>query len=127
MKSRKGFTLIELLIACFLAGLVICGIGGCLIVHGCNKGVDAVETKAEALRTERAERLYSHPPKFEVGDVVYHKATDAKLLVAKNCTSWNEVKGGWNIKVKDGGQWDKVGGFGINENEVKTSPEVQKK
>ena len=120
MKSRKGFTLIELLVVCFILFMVACGIGGCcLVMYGCNKGVDAVETKAAALRTERAERMESNPPLYHAGDVVFHKATDARMIVANPSVNWNEVKEGWNMKVKDGGAWDKVGGTGINEIEVK--------
>jgi len=124
MKSRKGITLIEiigLVFVCFVL-IVIVG-GGCLMVKGCNYVVDTVETTVDDKATAHAERLVSNPPLYKVGDIVYHKASDQKLLVAKKSTSWNEVKEGWDMKVKDGGNMDKIGGFIINENEVKASLE----
>lgn len=122
MKSRKGFTLIELLVVGFIGLIVIGGIVA--VVSVCVfavKGVDAIDTVIDEAAAARTVRLESNPPLYKVGDIVYHKATDAKMIVAKNSCSWNEVKEGWNIKVKDGGYLDKVGGFGINEKEVKLS------
>lgn len=124
MKSRKGVTLIELLVVgTILSVLTIFLIGVILCIVFAVKGCDAVDEAFETAGAERVARLESNPPKYAVGDIVLHKATDAKMVVAKNDCSWNEVKEGWDIKVKDGGGWDKVGGFGINENEVKAVPE----
>jgi prepilin-type N-terminal cleavage/methylation domain-containing protein len=118
--NRKGFTLIELLVVIAIIGIlgmIVTGVivGGCCII----KGVNAAAAADEAALVEHEERLISNPPLYAVGDIVYHKASDEKMVVAKNACSWNDVKEGWNIKVKDGGNWDKVGGFGINETEVK--------
>ena len=118
MKSRKGITLIEILIlivVCFFL-LVLVG-GGCLMVKGCNM----VEQSFDDATAAHASRLVSNPPIYAVGDIVYHKATDAKMVVAKNSSSWNDVKEGWNMKVKNGGNWDQVGGKSVNETEVKLS------
>lgn len=128
MKSRKGFTLIEMLVVGALLSILTCIIVGVILffvfaVKGCNAVDEAIETAG----AERIARLESNPPKFAVGDIVYHKATDAKMVVAKNDCSWNEVKEGWKIKVKDGGAWDKIGGFYINENEVKATLEIPDK
>ena len=118
--NRKGFTLIEGLVVAALIVMVLGFVGCCtLVVKGCN----SVDNSLETLKTVKEEKLISNPPLFVVGDIVYHKATDKRLIVAKNNCSWNVDKEGWDIKVKDGGGWDKVGGFKMNENEVKTSLE----
>ncbi len=130
MKSRKGITLIEILVLvviCFFL-LVVVG-GGCLMVKGCNYVVDKVETTAADIKQDRADRLEVSPPKHKAGDVIYHKASDEKMIVADPSYSWNDIKEGWNMKVKNGGNWDQVGGKTVNETEVKTSlepPEVKK-
>lgn len=111
MKSRKGFTLIELLVVIALAIILIVSIGGCILV------VNTVGTSIDDAET--AERLLSNPPLYKSGDVVFHKATDARMIVANPSYSWNDVKLGWNMKVSDGGNWDQVGGKTINETEVK--------
>ena len=120
MKSRKGFTLIELLavfiIIAVMSCIIIAGVVGCCMLV---KGAKALDAHLEAGEAERADRLVSNPPIYDVGDIVYHKASNAKMVVVKNSCTWNDIKQGWNIKVKDGGQWDKVGGFSINEVEVK--------
>ncbi len=125
MKSRKGFTLIELLVVGAI--ITIIGaflIGGCIVVGFIVKGVNAADTAIDNATSAHTQRLVSNPPLYEVGDIVYHKATDAKMIVVKRYTFWNVVKEGWDIKVKDGGGWDKVGGFTINEREVKPSLKV---
>ena len=136
MKSRKGFTIIEVLVlVAIIAFMATAVIGICLVVKGCNHVIDTIETTADNIEQERADRLVSNPPLYAIGDIVYHKASDEKMVVAKNTCFWNKIKEGWDIKVKDGGNWDKVGGFGINETEVKPtlkevgkeSPEVEKK
>lgn len=120
MRSRKGVTLIELLVVAVIAIVLSCILGGVLFV-GCVavKGYNAADNAIETAKVEKAERLISNPPLYAVGDIVYHKASDEKMVVAKNACSWNDVKQGWDIKVKDGGSWDRIGGFGINETEVK--------
>ena len=128
MKSRKGFTLIELLVTGAILFILTCVIVGIILfVVFCVKGCNAVDEAIETAGAERVARLESNPPKYKVGDNVYHKATDEKYVVAKNDCKWNEVKEGWDIKVKDGGHWDKLGGFGINENEVKATLEIPEK
>ena len=125
MKSRKGFTLIELLvISTILTIIVSILIGGCLFVGCIVKGVGVIDTEIDNRQDAHTQRLETNPPLYDVGDIVYHKATDAKMIVSKRYTFWNVVKEGWDIKVKDGGGWDKVGGFTINEREVKTTLEV---
>jgi len=124
MKSRKGVTLIELMVVGTILSILSAIIIGVIFFFVfLFKGVDAIDEAIETAGAERVARLESNPPKYAVGDIVYHKASNAKMVVAKNDCSWNEVKEGWDIKVKDGGNWDKVGGFGINENEVKAVPE----
>lgn len=116
--SRKGVTIIEVLVVIMIVFILSCFVGCCtLVVKGCNSVGNSIET----IKAVKAEKMESNPPLYAVGDTVYHKATDKKLIVSKNNCSWNEVKGGWDIKVKDGGFSDKVGGFGMNEKEVKTS------
>jgi prepilin-type N-terminal cleavage/methylation domain-containing protein len=124
MKSSKGFTVIELMVILVIIGILLAIVVGGIVgivccVKGCNYVSDSIDNNAAAY----TERLETNPPLFAVGDIVYHKATDGKMVVAQNGCSWNEVKGGWDIKVKDGGSWDKVGGFGINETEVKPTLE----
>jgi prepilin-type N-terminal cleavage/methylation domain-containing protein len=115
MKSRKGFTLVELLVLLAiivifaLIGGVVIG-GCCLIVKGVAAGVDA--------QVAHEQRLETNPPLFAVGDIVYHKASEKKMIVSKRYITWNDKKRGWNIMVKDGGLSDAVGGFLINETEV---------
>jgi len=122
MKSRKGFTLIELLVVLVVFGFAVCiivgGIVGCCMLV---KGANAIDSHIEASEAEYADKMANQPPKYAVGDIVYHKASDAKMVVANNASSWNNVKQGWDIKVKDGGALDKVGGWIINETEVKPS------
>jgi prepilin-type N-terminal cleavage/methylation domain-containing protein len=129
MNKRKGFTLIEVIVIVVIL-TILTVIGGCITicVKGCNKAVDTIEASVADKDAAYAARLVSNPPQYAIGDIVYHKATDGKMIVAKNACSWNEIKDGWNIKVKDGGNMDKIGGFGMNENEVKATlddaPEV---
>ena len=118
--DRKGVTLIELLVLVVIVIVFSCILGGVIFVGCCiSKGVHAAENHVETAKVENAGRLISNPPLYAVGDIVYHKASDEKMVVAKNACSWNDVKQGWDIKVKDGGNRDRVGGFGINETEVK--------
>jgi hypothetical protein len=124
MKKRKGVTLIELLvvgaIGFIITAIVVVVIVGVVFgIKGCNYVSDSIENMA----TEHTERLVTNPPLFAVGDIVYHKATDKKMIVAKISTMWNDSKKGWNIYVKDGGDWDAIGGFVINETEVKPTLE----
>ena len=120
MKSRKGFTLIELLVVVAIVSILVLIIAGaifgvCMLV----KGVGVVDTALDNRAAAYEQRIETNPPLYDVGDIVYHKATDAKMVVAKNSSSWNDVKEGWNMTVKDGGGWDKVGsekvgvGFGF--------------
>ncbi len=108
MKSRKGFTLIELLVVCALA--VVPFIILCIIVACCISSCNSTEEGITA-------------PKYDNGQVVQDILTKKQLLVAKNDFVWNKGKNSWDIKVKDGGILDKIGGFITNENEVEKVPE----
>lgn len=118
--KRKGFTLIELLVLIAIGFFLLIFIGAIVLgVKGCNYVVDTVETTVEENAEAKAARLESDPPTYKVGDIVYHKASEKRLLISDNAVSWNEVQECWNIKVKDGGNWDKVGGQTVSEAEVK--------
>lgn len=120
MKSRKGFTLIELIAVLFVMGVLLTiVVGGIIGVVCLVKGCDAIGTAIDNHQVAHEQRLESNPPIYKVGDIVYHKASDKKMIVAKISTTWNDSKKGWNIFVKDGGKMDIVGGFAINETEVK--------
>jgi len=122
--KRRGMTLIEILVVIAIGLVLFIFIGGiCLGIKGCNYVVNTVETSVADNEALTAEKMVSNPPKYKAGDIVYHKASDKKLIVAENACSWNKVQEGWNMKVKDGGNWDKVGGYSINEAEVKPSLE----
>jgi prepilin-type N-terminal cleavage/methylation domain-containing protein len=118
--NKKGFTLVELLVVLVVFGFACCivigGVVGCCMLV---KGANAIDAHLEASEAEYADKMANNPPKYAVGDIVYHKASDAKMVVANNTSSWNNVKQSWDIKVKDGGALDKVGGWIINETEVK--------
>lgn len=116
--NRKGVTIIGVLVVVAIVFIISCFVGCCTLVV---KGYNSVSNSIETLKVVKAEKMESNPPLYEVGDIVFHKATDKRLIVSKNNYSWNEVKGGWNIRVKDGGFSDKLGGFVMNEKEVKTS------
>ena len=120
--KNKGLTIVEvmvLIVIMLLIGGFITGV--CVVVKGCNYVVARVDGDIEKAEIQRAEKLVTNPPLYAVGDIVYHKANNDKMVVAQNCCSWNDIKQGWDIKVKDGGNWDRVGGFGINETEVKST------
>jgi prepilin-type N-terminal cleavage/methylation domain-containing protein len=120
--NKKGFTLIELIVVLVVFVVACCFlIFGVVFFVGLSKGVSAIDAKLEASEVEYAAKMANQPPIYAVGDIVYHKASDAKMVVANNASSWNNVKQGWDIKVKDGGALDKLGGWGINETEVKPS------
>jgi prepilin-type N-terminal cleavage/methylation domain-containing protein len=123
MKSRKGFTLIELLVIIAIIGIlltiVVGGIVGVVLVV---KGIGAAGDAIDNVQLEYEQRMISNPPLYKVGDIVYHKASEKKLIVAKLSATWNDTKKGWNIWVKDGGKMDVVGGFVINETEVTAEP-----
>lgn len=120
MKSKKGFTLIELLVVLVIMGVILSIVIGGVIFLVCSiRGCTSVNSAIDNHRAATVERLESNPPIYKIGDIVYHKASDKKMIVAKISTTWNDSKKGWNIFVKDGGNWDAVGGFAINETEVK--------
>lgn len=120
MKSRKGRTSLGMvLLVVFLVTAILIGTIITVVVKGCNHVTDHIQTTAEDRDAAKAERLGLNPPLYKAGDVVFHKATDARMVVANPSLSWNGVKLGWNMKVSDGGNWDRVGGKTINETEVK--------
>lgn len=119
MKSRKGVTLIELLVVIFIIGIILSiVIGGIVGIVCLVKGIGAVDMALDNRAVAYEQRLETNPPLYDVGDIVYHKASRGRMIVAKKNTLWNELKNGWDIKVKDGGSMDTIGGFIINETEV---------
>jgi len=116
--NKKGFLISELLWAMLGAFIIIIIVSFIVLgIRGCNKAVSYVESEKEAkIKNEK-----THLALYAVGEIVYHKASDEKMVISNNKYNWNELKQGWDIKVKDGGMLDKVGGYVINEMEVKSS------
>ena len=110
MKSRKGFTLIELLVVIFIIGILLSIVIGGIVFAVCAiKGCDTVSTAIDNHQAATEERLESNPPIYKIGDIVYHKASDAKMIVAKKYITWNKAKEGWDMKVKTAVVWMSLG------------------
>jgi prepilin-type N-terminal cleavage/methylation domain-containing protein len=113
--NRKGFTLIELLVVLTILFVAITGI---IIVVGC------IVSACSGPDTD--DLMVSNPPIFANGEIAQMVLDKKKVIVVNRALSWNKDKQNWNIKIKDGGKLDVIGGYIVNESELEKS-EVDKK
>jgi len=113
--NRKGFTLIELLVVIailsILSSIVVGGIA--LTIWACS-GPDIDDL------------IVSNPPVFTDGEIAQKVLDKKKVIIVDRALSWNEDKQNWNVRIKDGGKLDVIGGYVVNESELEKS-EVDRK
>jgi len=113
--KRKGFTLIELLVVIAIISMLAAVAGVVIgVIVWATSGPDT-----DAL-------MVSNPPVFADGEIAQKVLDKKKVIIVNRALSWNEDKQNWNVKIKDGGKLDVVGGYIVNESELEKS-EVDRK